>query len=90
MARDTELKSTEEQGYGPREASVCPKRTQGRAIYVHLCNGEVKVIPDASVVSLERDLLCVCGDNCQSRQYFPRKDVYFCSRIRDVPAPPLC
>ncbi len=60
----------------------------GRTLYVYLCSGEVKVIPNAPSIRLERSVLCVCGDHCLLIETFPRKDVYFCSRLPVEPPPP--
>jgi hypothetical protein len=65
-------------------------KRSGQAIYVYLCNGEVRMVPDADAIHLGRDLLCVCGNDCHKWESFRRKDVYFCSRIGDLPSPPPC
>ncbi len=82
--------------FGSREDEVdkLPVSPEGQApmpectIYVHLCNGEIRAIPHAGKISIDRDLLCVCGSDCIPRATFPREDVYFCSRCEDAPAPP--
>jgi len=82
-AQESEVKRLVAASMGHAKPPVC-------TIYVYLCNGEVRAIPDVNTVRFDRDLLCVCGDDCRPRETFPRKDVYFCSRCSDVPAPPPC
>jgi hypothetical protein len=70
-------------------AEACAADDQARrTLYVYLCSGEVKVIPNAPSIRLEQGVLCVCGDHCLLIETFPRKDVYFCSRLPVEPPPP--
>jgi len=78
------------------EAGKVPERLGGQTlkpectIYVYLCTGEVRAIPHSGTISIDQDLLCVCGNDTRPRATFHREDVYFCSRCGNVPAPPLC
>jgi hypothetical protein len=59
-------------------------------IYVYLCTGEVEELNGVRSIRFEGErLLCSCGNGCISVQTtVPRSQVYFCSRIANLPPPP--
>jgi hypothetical protein len=59
------------------------------ALYLYQCSGEVRLLEGVSVIEFRRDLLCICGQGCRPAEELPRRNVYLCSRIAGLPAPPL-
>jgi hypothetical protein len=41
-------------------------------------------------MAFEKELLCfTCGNGCIKEENIPRRNIYFCSQLADVPAPPF-